>query len=173
MPPEDIRLEITRIKEYFRDHYDSKHALKSPPHITLIPPFTYRESQEKNLITDLHKFSAEENIFEVLLENFNAFPPRVIFVEVLKNDSLFGLFRKLMLFAEQNWNLNAVGERENRFTPHITVAFKDLKKEAFRDAWSLFQAKKIKYHFIADGITLFRHNGKCWEILTTSRFTNK
>ncbi|MDE5096246.1 MAG: 2'-5' RNA ligase family protein, partial [Trichodesmium sp. St11_bin5] len=41
VPPENIQNQVTEIKEYFSRNYNSSHALKSVPHITLQPPFKW------------------------------------------------------------------------------------------------------------------------------------
>ena len=170
MPPVDIQHEITLTKEYFRDTYGASHALKSPPHITLVPPFRLPVSGEKDLIHNLKSFAAAEEAFSIQLENFNAFPPRVIFVDVKPAEKLNGLYERITGFAAGALG-HSVGSKGNRhFSPHVTVAFKDLRKEDFNDAWPEFRNKKINFEFVADRITLFKHNGRKWEILYQAGF---
>lgn len=170
MPAETIRSEITRYKELFRDKYNANHALKSPPHITLIPPFRCAAAREQSVIHALDEFSQSVIPFPVILENFNAFIPRVIYVDVKTNTDLEDLFRRLNDFTTEHRNLFGGMKKDGRFSPHVTLAFRDLKKEDFRKAWEEFRHKKIKFDFRADGITLFKHNGKYWEIRHTSAF---
>ena len=165
MPPAGIQHEITRYKEYFSDKYGSGHALKSPPHITLIPPFRLPVTMEKKIIAELTGFARNEESFTIRLENFNSFAPRVIFVDVMANDKLNRLYEKISGFAFSSWGIPGDINKSRHFNPHVTVAFKDLRKEDFHDAWPEFKVKKISFEFIADRITLFKHNGKRWEIL--------
>jgi 2'-5' RNA ligase len=39
IPPQPYKEKIAGIKQSFAEIYHVSHALKSPPHITLIPPF--------------------------------------------------------------------------------------------------------------------------------------
>jgi 2'-5' RNA ligase len=39
IPPEDIQEAVTALKREAAARFESRHALKSPPHVTLIPPF--------------------------------------------------------------------------------------------------------------------------------------
>ncbi len=80
--PPPLDEEVTRLKEHFRDHYNSKAALRSPPHITLHMPFKWKEKREQELISALQKFCTGRKSFEVELKNFGCFPPRVIFIDV-------------------------------------------------------------------------------------------
>ncbi|HLF34598.1 MAG TPA: 2'-5' RNA ligase family protein [Cyclobacteriaceae bacterium] len=170
LPPPEIREEITRLKEYFRENFGITHALKSPPHITLAPPFNHDESNEKFLISQLDQFSGNEPGFPVVLENFGAFVPRVIYVDVVKNASLENLYLRTtdMLSAQLGFPPDKNAGRP--YNPHVTVAFKDLLKQQFREAWPEFSDKKIRYEFHAGGITLLKHSGKQWEILHTAAF---
>jgi 2'-5' RNA ligase len=169
-PPVEIQTEITRYKEYFRDKYGAGHALKSPPHITLVPPFRFPETTERKLISELSHFAESEKVFTIELENFNAFEPRVIFVNVKSNERLIHLYKTISDFASSHWNLPFDGKKTRHFNAHITLAFRDLSRTDFYDAWQEFKTKEIKYEFTAEGITLFKHNGKKWEILHVARF---
>lgn len=46
--PSPLYEEVTRLKEYFRDRYNSKAALRSPPHITLHMPFKWKENVNRS-----------------------------------------------------------------------------------------------------------------------------
>ena len=48
------------------------------------------------------------------------------------------------------------------FHPHMTVAFRDLKKPNFVKAWEEFKDKLLDAEFIADRICLLKHDGKRW-----------
>ena len=56
LPPDSIQDYATEVKQYFADNYDSKHAFKSPPHITLQPPFEWDSSKIIDLEECLEKF---------------------------------------------------------------------------------------------------------------------
>ena len=43
IPPSPVYEEAQALKEYFREKYNSKAALNSPPHITLHMPFFWKE----------------------------------------------------------------------------------------------------------------------------------
>jgi hypothetical protein len=45
------------------------------------------------------------------------------------------------------------------------LAFRDLKKEKFDEAWGEFRGKSLSAKFIANQFTLLKHNGKLWESL--------
>ena len=47
--------------------------------------------------------------------------------------------------------------------PHITLATQDFSRQNFKNAWTEFKEKS----YSAESLTLFRHNGKTWNVLET------
>jgi 2'-5' RNA ligase len=172
LPPQDIQSEITRIKELFRDKYGITHALKSPPHITMIPPFKRSEGNEDFLITSIGNFTRNESSFPVVFENFGAFPPRVIFIDIKKNDDLTGLYGRLTSKLAMEWEILPGDKTDRPFNPHVTVAFRDLRKDQFHDAWPQFKNRMIRFEFMAKGLTLLKHTGRLWNTCFFSPFSD-
>jgi 2'-5' RNA ligase len=162
IPPSPILDEAQSLKEYFRDHYRSKAALKSPPHITLHMPFEWKVAKEEKLITALHDFSNGRLEFAVELNNFSCFEPRVIYIDVTPSEQLISLQVDLHRFCKINLNLFNAQYRDLPFHPHLTLAFRDLKKAAFDNAWAEFREKKYSAVFLADRITLLKHDEIRW-----------
>ncbi len=172
LPPADIRKEITEFKQYFLEKFGVRHAMKSPPHITLVPPFKWPEANEKQLTSALDRFASNEHNFPVVFENFGSFPPRVIFVDVRKNEPLEILYRKLTEYLSGEWNLLPDKNPGRPYHAHVTIAFKDLMKHQYNEAWPGFRDRKVMYEFTAGGITLLKHSGKQWEIYYLASFKN-
>ena len=164
VPPEPFRQEAYALKEHFRDHYGSEASLNSPPHITLYPPFRLQKTEE-DLIAGLQQRAQLIPPFEVRLNGFDAFPPRVIFIDVEPSVPLGRLQQEVATlvqgFAEKEKNARA----ERRFHPHITVAFRDLSKSAFKEAWAEYKEKSLRYQWQVQNLTLLRHNGRFWDEL--------
>ena len=169
VPPAPFCEEALKVKQYFSEHYATKGAMKSPPHITLHMPFKWKEEREVELINELDKFSKRNKPIQIHFNNFGCFPPRVIFIDVKKSDSLTLFQQNLQRFCMQELNLFNSNYKELPFNPHLTVAFRDLKKSAFQKAWEEFREKKFEGEFSADSIVLLKHNGKMWEICKTLR----
>lgn len=162
LPAEDIQAEVTRFKEYAAEHFGSARALRSPPHLTLIPPFNWPEGRVGELGEALEPFAAQERPFPLRLHNFNCFAPRVIFVDVERKDELLGLRNRLEAYLEENLGLKPKGRRE--YNPHMTVAFKDLQRKAFPGAWAYFSRLQYEREFAVDALALLRHSGRKWEV---------
>lgn len=170
VPPEKIQSELTHIKLHFKNNFNSQHALKSPPHITLIPPFRFNSDEESILAQSLDKYCKTRSFFEQNLSGFGAFHPKVIYVGVVKNNELSKLQSQLSVSFRSMLNLKEKQKREYPFFPHLTVAFRDLTVENFKIAWKLYSHKKIDYKFNVEDICLLKHDGKIWEIIHKGNF---
>jgi len=162
VPPPDVYEEALKLKNYFKEKYNSKASLNSPPHITLHMPFRWKEEKEDELIGKLNEFESGLSSFSINLSNFNSFPPRVIFIEVLKCEKLDELQSKLLKFCKKELNLFNSNYKDQPFHPHLTLAFRDLKKSIYPDAWEEFSKKTFEAEFIIDKFILLKHNGRVW-----------
>ena len=166
--PLEINIAILKWKNFFKEKFGCTVALKSPAHITLIPPFWMKEELETALISSITDFSATKNKFEVVLKDFAAFKPRVIYVDVLKNEALNDLGTSLNKFI-LNQDKFPVKKEDRPFHPHVTLATRDLHKKAFYEAWESFSIKKYESCWLVNGISLLRHNKKNWDVIFTSQ----
>jgi 2'-5' RNA ligase len=162
IPPSPLVEEIQLLKHYFKDTYQSKASLNSPPHITLHMPFEWKDTKEEMLIAALQKFVSGKIQFELQLQDFSCFAPRVIYLNVLESEPLRTLQSDLHTFCKTELNLFNARYRDLPFHPHITLAFRDLQKEMFEKAWAEFKEKKFAGSFIINKITLLKHDGKVW-----------
>jgi 2'-5' RNA ligase len=169
VPPSPIYDDALRLKNYFKQQYNSKASLNSPPHITLHMPFRWKEEKEMELISSLSEFSQGRESFKLQLLNFGAFEPRVIFIDIVPNGTLNNLYKDLHRFCKRELNLFNASYRDQAFHPHMTLAFRDLKKPMFFKAWEEFQVRKFSASFLIEKIVLLKHNGKIWE--TAKEFT--
>ncbi len=166
LPPLGIQQKANTIKHHFAEVYNSKAALKSPPHITLQPPFYWERERLTELKTVLADFGQQQRSIPIILDGFAAFKPRVIYINVHKTPELLALQRDLMLKLESSLNIVHQLSKARPFAPHMTVAFKDLSKANFYQAWDKFQEESFAHEFTASELTLLQHNGKKWEINT-------
>lgn len=171
VPPEPIYSEALQLKSHFKDQHCSKAALNSPPHITLHMPFKWKESKENDLIDKLQAFASILKPFEMKLNNFSAFEPRVIFIDVVKDDNLEALQKNLKRFCKMELNLFNADYKEFAFHPHLTLAFRDLKKPEFYKAWEEFRERKLEAIFELQSIALLKHDGRQWNIHKTCHFS--
>jgi 2'-5' RNA ligase len=164
LPPPSIQDYATEIKNHFAQHYGSRHALKSPPHITLQPPFKWIPEQIETVQRSLQSFSVSQAPIPITLEGFSAFPPRVIYINVQKTESLLALHHSLIVHLEATLNLADAREKSRSYAPHMTVAFRDLTKQNFKLAWQEFRQRSLSFQFSASQLTLLMHDGQQWNV---------
>jgi 2'-5' RNA ligase len=168
--PSPFLEEAQVLKEHFRDEYHSKASLNSLPHITLHMPFQWKERKEEKLVSALAAFSSGKNPFTISFNNFSCFAPKVIYIDITPSESLTSLQKELYRFCKTELNLFNAQYRDLPFHPHVTLAFRDLKKEEFANAWAEFQGQKFSGDFSVDRITLLKHDGKFWQAFHNFHF---
>jgi 2'-5' RNA ligase len=164
VPPPDIEEHITEIQQYFAQHYNSRGALNSPPHITLQPPFHSLAEDVPKLEESLNQFSVNRPPIPVTLSGFAAFAPRVIYVDVVKSPELLEIHSYLMSYMEANLGIVDRVSQSRPFVPHMTVGFHDLTKDNFQRAWLEFAGRSLHLEFTAWALTLLIHDGSRWNI---------
>ncbi|MDB9347007.1 2'-5' RNA ligase family protein [Nodularia spumigena] len=170
LPPQHIQDYANEIKQHFADHYASRGAQKSPPHITLQPPFEWSDAHVPQLETAIRDFAHSQQPIPITLNGYAAFPPRVIYINVVKSQELLTLQADLMADVESNLEIVDKTSQTRPFTPHLTVAFRDLTKQNFRLAWPEFVQRSLNFYFTAENLTLLLHDGQRWNIKSEFAF---
>lgn len=164
LPPQGISNSIRKIQEYFSQNYKSYSALKSPPHLTLQPPFEWKLADLPQLEENLESFTKNREEIPISLSGFAAFPPRVIYVNVIKSPELLKFYQDLQVDLAEPLGWSNPLAKKRPFAPHITVAYKDLTPPNFQLAWSEFKEKSFVAHFSISQLTLLIHHDKKWHI---------
>jgi 2'-5' RNA ligase len=163
VPSEALLTEIQEIKKDIFEKYQTKGALRSPGHITLHMPFAFEENKEEKLINCLQDFKFNHP-FSIELENYACFEPRVIYINVKQQETLTELQKQLVQHVKRNLQLFNHSDDKRGFHPHITVAFRDLKKQNFYTVWEEYKTKNLKASFKCNAICLLKHINDRWEV---------
>ena len=169
--PTHLDEKVIRWKEWMQRHYNCKVGLKSPAHITLVPPFWMDQSEEQLLINAVASISKDLSSFVVSTNNFSAFKPRTIFIDLQKSVELEDAKKAVDIFFNREERFAAKVDARP-FHPHITIATRDLFKKSFYEAWPLFEKEKFIEEWRVEGISVLRHNKKNWDVIYTSQFQN-
>jgi 2'-5' RNA ligase len=164
--PEDVDAKIKKWKEYMKERFRCTVALKSPAHITLIPPFWFDASYEEEMKSLLKGFAIGKKGFPLELDGFGSFPPRVLFVKVKDSDALDQLRNQLEDYLIQHSQL-PVKKETRSFHPHITIANRDLMKRDYVPAWEHFRNLKYSAGFTVKDVSLLKHDGIRWQKIFT------
>ncbi|NQZ77082.1 MAG: 2'-5' RNA ligase family protein [Ekhidna sp.] len=165
VPPSDIAEEITKLKEEVALRYNSKHALKSPPHITLHMPFKWKDKRFEELAKLVGLTNEELVPFMVDLRDFDFFEPRVVFVDVSPNEHLVTLQAKIVKWCRRDLKLDDGNYKGRPFHPHVTIGFRDLKKPMFYEAKKEFSERSFQHQFEVKCVNLLRWDKGSWHLI--------
>ncbi len=165
VPPSPVYDQALELKNYFKDTFKSKASLNSPPHITLHMPFEWKVAKESELIDSIQQLSSRLTPVEINLKDFDCFSPRVIFIKVAYSDALKVIQQRVHQFCKKELGIFNADYKDRPFHPHITIAFRDLKKPAFFQSWQEFKHKTFDAQFLANSMCLLKHDGKKWEVM--------
>ncbi|MEL7148524.1 MAG: 2'-5' RNA ligase family protein, partial [Bacteroidota bacterium] len=108
-------------------------------------------------------FSSPVDPFRICIKGYDHFGDRVIFLTPERNDALHALQKKLARTLKTELNLFNADYKDRPFHPHMTIAFRDLKKRLFSDAYQYFKKREVAFSFEVSDFALLRHEGKKWE----------
>lgn len=143
------------IKRELRDRFGLRGALRSPAHITLHRPFEWDETKEQVLINTLDQFKLQKT-FPVKIEGAGGFSQRVVYLAVEPDERLTALHTALRSFAVKKLALFNEAEDERGFHPHVTVAFRDLRKRQFNEVLEFVSSVNFSQTIEVRGISLLK-----------------
>lgn len=162
IPDNPVHDEVYELKQVVKDRFGSKGALKSPPHITLHMPFKWRLDREDDLVSRLEAFDMKRKTFDIQLNGFDYFEPRVVFVDVADRGELRLLYQDLSKYVRRELKLLNADYKSRGFHPHMTIGFRDLKKPQFYEAKTYFDRQAYKGSIEVKGFWLLKHDGQQW-----------
>lgn len=161
--PENINEKIREYKNWMKSQFGCTVALKSPAHITLLPPFWFENDREAELLMALHSFWTELEPFEIRLSGFDHFSQRVLFVSAARNEALKMLKQEMELHFSHLFP--GVIEKDLRpFHPHVTIASRDMQRSHFEKAWAYFSKKEFSERFVTDSVALMKLSEGKWKV---------
>ena len=159
LPPPELSLQIDEIRKACSEKYKIYKALRPPVHITLLFLKNLDDTFEPKLINSLE---AARNFspFTQKLENYDAFVRNeVVFIKATINKEITTLYRNIKKILG-----DAAKEPRSQITPHITIAYRDLKDQ-FSQIYAEYKNKSFEASFPVDHFTLLKHDRIRWNIL--------
>lgn len=158
LPPQNILVEIENFKKICMERFNSKHALRLPAHITLVPPFQSNEQKIYSLKSLLRGMLKRD--ISVELNGFSYFEKRVIYIAIKKNNELFKLKKDI---DDKVSTKHKMKSTDINFIPHITIASKDLTEGNFILSQEYFENTEYKRFFKVKKIIVFKLEDSNWE----------
>jgi 2'-5' RNA ligase len=174
IPNRELRKKIIDIERDFEDRFNSSKALKVYPHITLKAPFKCSTSGRIELLNWFSELVIHQRPFLINLKGFGAFNNKknpVIFINPVLTNELLKMQKELMI-SFQSLFPGDVHPVDLSFTPHLTVAYRDLTPDKFMQAWEEYKNKSFTEVFEVNAIYLLEHDTKKWNIIATHNLDN-
>ncbi len=162
--PPSVEKKVLEYKRRMKEQFGCTVALKSPAHITLIPPFWLEDESETTLVDTLQSFSSDIETLEIHLNGFSHFGKRVLFVKVNENPALEEIKKQVENHFSNVFN-DTIKKDDRPFHPHVTIANRDIKPSDFLTAWEYFSKKEFNEIFPGITISLLKLISGQWSII--------
>lgn len=164
--PETVGHSIRGLQQWAFRRHGAMAAMKSPPHITLVPPFWWPADALDTLSAHAAGFRFTPESVSVRLEGFGHFGKRVLYVHVEPSQELQALQEAFGIHMRLHAG-KAMTPDDRPFHPHVTIATRDLSPAAFREAWDHFSRIDFRADADLNAISMMLHNPGAWNIHRT------
>jgi 2'-5' RNA ligase len=171
--PGDLSRMLLSCREYMGSIYGCRSGFTTPFHITLVPPFRlapdFSDDDVKAAAEEASASCRASHItpFACIVNGFGSFSDRTLFAHV-EPSSRWTQFRD-EVYRALDAHCPGTARRDTRpFTPHLTVANRDIPAGAVPEALAHFSQTELAADFPAETITVFkRENGRWIELYST------
>ncbi|MBF9237688.1 2'-5' RNA ligase family protein [Hymenobacter sp. BT683] len=171
LPPEPVFSETWALKQEVHQLSGSRNAVRLPPHITLIPPLQQNDDFEARCTASLAAFGATQRPVRLALDGFAWFGNRTLFVRVSEADAVTACHAALRQWCATH--LPEIPPESRPFTPHLTLATRDLPPALVPELRQLFASRAYTAACTVPHLTLFRHDGQRWQARATIELGGK
>jgi len=170
IPPASIVEDIEEVRNYISTAFNVHESLKRPVHITLYGPVKITSEEMENRFFNALANASFSNAFAQVVQNFGSFPQHTFFLDVVQNPGILNLQSQIKKAIDP---LQLSSQQGNfKFTPHLTLAFKDVKPHVLEAIIKTFKDKKFKRSFNATGFSVYKHIDKRWQPYKEFAFRN-
>ena len=160
LPDDKLSQMCLEYKQQAQNLFQAKAALRSPAHITLIPPFNADEPMINQIILILDHLATQQHELELQLNGWQHFGVRTIYLGFAANLTL----SLLQAETKQQIGLLTKLRPEAEFTPHISIVNRDLAEIDFNSAWGYFNQQIFPTFTKCTQLALLKHSPFGWQI---------
>ena len=160
--PDAISQHVKNEQQFIAKTWGPKHALRTPPHITIIPPLSVTDDEEKSLLKIGEKIRQSTHVFTLHLDQYDTFKPRVVFIHLSDSSELnvlHDLWRKDLMKIMPHL-MDRYPERP--YHPHITLANRDVTPDQFKKIWAHYAEKTYTASFQINTFWILNHEHHGW-----------
>jgi len=129
-------------------------------------PFLYKENKIDQVSLSLKEALEERPSFEITFEGIAAFRNRQIYLKVSSNEFLTKIQRDIALWMKRHFNIFNANYRDYPYHPHLTIAFRDLKKVYFDIAFQYYMDLNYEASFTVSEISMLKLMADRWETIS-------
>jgi len=170
IPPVTVIDDVDEIRNEISQKFNVVESLKRPVHITLYNPVKISSLAEEEKFFSALQNAVYQNPFEQVLRNFGSFQTHTVFIDAEQNESIIKLQSKIK--AELKALKIIPAKDVTKFTPHITIAFKDVKPGVHQVIMEAFKDKHFKRRFSVNSFWVYKHMDKKWKPFREFIFKN-
>lgn len=164
VPPEPVYSEIRKEQEDIASRWGPERALRTPPHITIIPPLLLNADEVGWLYGIAYAIAGTQTPFPIQLKNYSSFKPRVIFISPVVTPELYDL--------HDIWHQAIITKMphvlakypDKPYHPHLTLAHKDVTHPQFDSMWKHYSNKPYQASFNANRFCILTHTESGWSV---------
>jgi 2'-5' RNA ligase len=162
--PDSVEEKIKNYKLYMEEQYGCRSALKSPAHLTIVPPFRAEDEMEKHLLDFVQTFNMGMLPVDITLDGYGNFGDRVLFVDVAPNTALTSLEQEAMQEFSNQFPAIIFGMKPE-FNPHVTIATRDIPEGKLAEAKTYFEeTHPVSENFTSKELVLMRLVNGWWQV---------
>lgn len=158
--PSSLYSSLEEIRVTLRKTLGGKSGQTTPLHITLIPPFDRERTSEEEIVENLKKIQLKS--FNVEVEGFGSFGDRRTLFAHTKSSRQWDMLYSSIFDELSPWL--DIKKEKRRFTPHITLANRDINPEEIKETLLYLSELDLKTTFPLKKIALFSREGYRWII---------
>ncbi len=166
---------VESCRAWMTARYGCSSGYLTAPHITLVPPFVLPdnvqredilmdgEAPEKRLERVIGEWAGAQSPFSARVRGFGAFAHRTIYARV-ENDDRWSAWQRGVSGAIADAFPGMLPAARDPYTPHLTVANRDIPETGFMDALAYFAELDLDEEFPVDHVVLFERRKDRWEV---------
>lgn len=170
MLPHLIDEEIIVFKTDMAQRFQSNKALRTASHITLKAPFKVPANMHEEVLQWFNSMHITTAPFMQEIRDFGAFSNKhnpVIYVQPAMNESLAHLQKGVLHQFAKAFPREIINKNEYHFSPHITIAYRDLHLQQFKEAWKEYATQQYTASFEVNSFQLLQHNNGRWKVVSS------
>jgi 2'-5' RNA ligase len=161
MPDDPLKGILEEVQQEFARNFSCKAALKTPIHVTLVPPFYSDVESMTRASLEISQLLRSFEPFPIRLNDFGFFPKnKVVYVNVQLSPQLRSLQSRLEELMVVHFGDGV--KRYPSYHPHLTIGRKDIPPRLYPKAELEYSTRSFSAIWHCDRVIILKHDGARW-----------